>query len=420
MKANRALTLLFSANAISGIAQGISMIAIPWYFTNIINKAPLFGIAYATINIISLFWGVYAGTLVDKYNRKNIFIANSIVGALVLISVSAMGYYMGNIPDLLVIIVFAITFFIFNIHYPNLYAFGQEVTPPEYYEKITSYLEILGQSTNMLAGAAAAVLLTGLDNPTFNLIGMTFTIPISFEAWSLEKIFLLDGSTYIITIFLLMGIQYTPLPRTKTVENVWKRTQEGFIFLKKNPLLFLFGSASIATFVCIIVNAFFLLPIYIKDFMKANSGLYAVQEMLFALGAIIAASTVNRFFKKMSNLGAIITLSIISCSIFFLFTINKNVAVLCIIMLLLGYSNAGIRIKRVTYLFNRISNHIIGRAMSVFFIVHMIFRLIFTYLFAMPYFLTEGNITTTYLIMGSFIGISTLVLIVNYKKLKTA
>ena len=38
MKNSNAIILLFTANIISGLAQGISMIAIPWYFVEIVDK----------------------------------------------------------------------------------------------------------------------------------------------------------------------------------------------------------------------------------------------------------------------------------------------------------------------------------------------------------------------------------------------
>ncbi|MCB0409746.1 MAG: hypothetical protein KDD29_05970, partial [Flavobacteriales bacterium] len=70
MKNKKALNFLFAANTISGFAQGISMLAIPWYFASVLNDSTTFGIIYAITTIISLFWGLYAGTLIDRYNRK--------------------------------------------------------------------------------------------------------------------------------------------------------------------------------------------------------------------------------------------------------------------------------------------------------------------------------------------------------------
>ena len=74
MKNKQAITLLFISNIISGFAQGISMIAIPWYFIDILNQPTVFAYFYFFLTFFILFWGLYAGTIVDRYSRKKIFI----------------------------------------------------------------------------------------------------------------------------------------------------------------------------------------------------------------------------------------------------------------------------------------------------------------------------------------------------------
>src|SRR5581483_11880949 len=131
MKNRNAILLLLLANSISGIAQGISMLSIPWYFTSVIHSETMFGKVYFFITSVSLLWGVYAGTLIDRYDRKKIFLATNIAGLLVLSSVSIYGYSQGQLPWYLVALVFANTALIYNIHFPNLYAYAQEITPKE-------------------------------------------------------------------------------------------------------------------------------------------------------------------------------------------------------------------------------------------------------------------------------------------------
>ena len=64
MKNVRAIRLLLFANFISEISQGISMISIPLYFaTNQLSN--WFNVAYASITVVSLFWSLYGGTLID-------------------------------------------------------------------------------------------------------------------------------------------------------------------------------------------------------------------------------------------------------------------------------------------------------------------------------------------------------------------
>ena len=109
MQNKQAITLLFIANIISGFAQGISMIAIPWYFVKIVERPEMFASAYIGITFLTLFWGLYAGTLIDRYSRKKLFIIINIVCGFCIGSIALYGFYMDHLADFLVILVFEIS-----------------------------------------------------------------------------------------------------------------------------------------------------------------------------------------------------------------------------------------------------------------------------------------------------------------------
>ena len=237
MRNKQAIIRLFVANTISGFAQGLSMLAIPWYFVDILEQPALWGSIYLAVNAVSLFWGLYAGTLVDKFSRKNIFLAETSIGSLWLISIAAYGFYFGQVPIFLAALVFATTFFTYNIHYPALYAFVQEITDKEHYSRITSYLEIQGQLTNVMAGGLGAILLAGIQSGEQNMLGFQFQIPFSIEAWSLQEVFLLDGFTYMLSFLLIFPIHYQSVAiRKQEKSHLIERFKVGIDFLKKNPL----------------------------------------------------------------------------------------------------------------------------------------------------------------------------------------
>ncbi len=87
-----AIALLLGANAISGFAQGISMIAIPWYFAHVLNEEVFFGRSIAILTIITLFWSLLAGTIIDRYSRKLIFVVLNSVGFILLLSIALFGH----------------------------------------------------------------------------------------------------------------------------------------------------------------------------------------------------------------------------------------------------------------------------------------------------------------------------------------
>jgi MFS family permease len=187
----RALIILYIANTISGIAQGISMLAIPWYFARTEDMA-IFGIIFLVTHCLSLIWMPYAGILVDRYNRKGILLAMTVTG-FIIIGASAVAGFMSGMHMWIVAVAFMYTFFHFNIHYTNLYAFVQEIIEERHYARITSVMEVIHQLTTMLAGAVGAILLEGTLDGRWNLFGVHIQTPWTLVPWGLEEIFALDA-----------------------------------------------------------------------------------------------------------------------------------------------------------------------------------------------------------------------------------
>ncbi len=308
--------------------------------------------------------------------------------------------------------VFCFTLFNYNIHYPTLYAFGQEITEKENYSKTNSLLEVMGQSINVLSGAIAVLLIEGIEGTLF---GLNFQI----QAWPIEKIFLLDGSTYIVAMGLIYFIKYTPTVKSKvSTENIVVRLKEGFLYLKNRPLLFHFGNASFTVFIFVIISTHLLWPVYIEQHLEASGNVYAITKMHYATGALIAGFFISLVFRKSNAVFSIIILMLIALLSFSALAISKEILILLIAALLLGISNAGIRIQRITYLFNHIPNHIIGRTNSVFQSINIFLRSIFIGLFSISFFAEDSNIIWAISIAALAVFISLFPLVWNYKKLK--
>jgi MFS family permease len=418
LKNKQAIYLLFAANSVSGFSQGISIIAIPWYFSNVINQPSVFGYVYFSITFISLFWGIYAGSLIDRYNRRNIFIANSVAGCLIILSIALSGFMLGSVPAALVAVAFATTFFIFNIHYPNLYAFCQEISDPKDYSRITSYIEIQGQVTTALAGAVAGILLTGTEEGHLNMLGFHLDVAFQMAPWTIKEILVLDGSTYIVAIILILLIRFTPVQyREPDYTSVANRVRTGLQYLRRNPMLLIFGITSYAIFITILVLIFFLLPVYIDSHLNGQADVYGAAEMYFAIGSVGAGIAVNYIFRNTTTVKAIIIMTLTATAIYFIYIFNTYIPLFYMLYFLLGMSNAGTRVMRMTYLLNHVPNDIIGRASSVLNVAGVFFRLLFIIVCATPFFMNNNNVVWAFLMFGCFTMLSAIVLIINYSNM---
>jgi len=418
MKNKQAITLLFLANIISGLAQGISMVAIPWYFVKIVSRPEVFANAYLLITFLTLFWGIYAGTLVDRYSRKNLFIVINIICGLFIGSVAFFGIHMEYLSDLLVILVFGITIFNYNIHYPNLYAFGQEITEPKNYGKLNSYIEVQGQVTSVLAGAFAALLLTGTTNNVLEVGGFSFTLPFNIEQWKIYEVFLMDAITYLVVIFIFVSMKYTSIAKDKThVDGIMERLKGGFSYLKNHTIIFVFGFASSMLFAFTLVEVHVILPSYVDRFLKMDGNIYASAEIYYSFGAIMAGLLILRIFKRFNTVFGVIVLMMVVSFAFYAMSVYDILWVFFLGNFVLGITNAGVRILKTTYLFNHVPNNLIGRTNSVFGFLNTVVRMLLIALFALPFYHISDNIRYGY-IVGVIMMILTLIpLILWYKRI---
>ena len=388
------------------------MLAIPWYFAQQ-NISSQFNLLFGVVTFANIFWGLYAGTLVDRFNRKQLFLTTNIVEGGILLLVAASGWIAGSLPLFMIMAVFAVTVFGYRMHYPNLYAFAQEITSPEHYTKVTSYIEIVGQATNVIAGALAVVLLEGVE------LQLPFLGLLIIEPWEIYEVFTLDGITYLISVMLISLIKYLP---DKVFEidkrSLSTRLKIGFGFLRDHKLLFLFGFFSHSIFVIMLVSLFTVMPMYIKNVLNAGGEVFGSMEMLYGLGALTAGIFIGRWTSKVPRITAIIFLIILTSVLLFLCGFIYFIPYYFMTGLLVGFANAGTRILRISYLFQHVPNQVIGRVNGVFSVVNIIIRVIFVLLFSLAFFAESTNIVYAYFVLAAFTLLSGLALYSHYSKLK--
>ncbi len=229
----------------------------------------------------------------------------------------------------------------------------------------------------------------------------------------------MDACSYIIAIPIISIIKYTPLAeRKKTEATVMQRLKVGLNYLKNHPLLFYFGILSYSVFIFVIISNHVLWPVYIDQHLNASGDVYAITKIFYAGGALLAGFSISWIFRKRNAVFAIIALMVVALTAFVVLSITKAIYLLLIFSFALGISNAGIRIQRITYLFNHIPNYVIGRVNSVFQSINVLFRSVFLSLFSLQFFNENANVKWTFIIAAGIIFISILPLTFHYNKLK--
>jgi hypothetical protein len=138
--------------------------------------------------------------------------------------------------------------------------------------------------------------------------------------------------------------------------------------------------------------------------------------MYFAIGAVFAGVMIRRIFRTWSEVSSIILLTVITAVIYFSSMVNENYFIYYGFNLAYGLCNAGTRIMRITFLFHHIPNQVIGRAGSVFGTINIILRMLFSALFALPFF-SGTNIIYTYFVFGMMLLVAVFLLARDRKRL---
>ncbi len=393
------------------------MLSIPWFFAKNgqLNKFIWF---YIGINVVGLFWVPYSGILIDKYSRKNIFLSINLISGLILGAVCFWGFQVGQLPLYAVAGIFIMTFLNYSIHYPCLYAFVQEITTKEKYGFITSILEVQGQATNIISGAIAVLLLEGTTaEGVVNILGFKLNVGRYFEAWEIHEIFTIDCLTYFVAFLIILSIRYVSLKERKEENtSLINRLRIGFNFLKENKTTTVFGIVSYMLFVGVMLEAFYLGAAYVSNHLNAAGGVYASSDIMYALGAFISGFAIRKIFKGKSIPFSIIILFCVACLLFFVLYITRSNNMFFLMLFFMGLTNAGSRILRVMYLFKNVPNQVFGRAASIFNICNIMMRIILLLIFTLPFFQADNHVIYGFLILSILMLISTIILIVNYKR----
>jgi DHA3 family macrolide efflux protein-like MFS transporter len=307
--------------------------------------------------------------------------------------------------------------FINNIHFPNLYAFVHEITTRENYGRITSLLEIQGQLTFTIAGAAAAILLKGMDGH-LSFFGFETALPLWFRPWKIYEIFAVNALTYLLAFAIIYRIRSLPVAE-KNIDRsgLVERVKTGLGFLLKHPLLLHFGNASLLVFLAVIVSGSYIFAIYVSNFLHRGADVYAFADMSFSLGALMAGLITTRLFARTNAVRGIIILMTVAGLMYAIGTFNRVLFVFFATQFIVGACNASVRIQRITYLFHHIPNRLLGRTNSAYFMVNVFLRLCLIGLFAFPWFHKGEDIRVAMLVFALVCWAGAIILAVYYKRL---
>ncbi|WP_257348488.1 hypothetical protein [Pseudalkalibacillus decolorationis] len=151
--------------------------------------------------------------------------------------------------------------------------------------------------------------------------------------------------------------------------------------MKERPLLIVFFLATLIPFLTVMITNY-LFPIYVAKTLEAGPSVYAMYEVIYVIGAVLAGITIQRltsligYLPMLLGMMALFWLSIVSISLI------QTVLIFLGMQMVMGWGNAEIRINRNTLLMEIVPNRLIGRINSFYAAVEKAFRVTLIALFS--------------------------------------
>ncbi|QIZ42245.1 MFS transporter [Bacillus sp. RZ2MS9] len=348
------LYYILGANSLSAIGSGIVMITIPWLLIKESGGETTFGYVSIIATLIMFLLTPFIGQSIDRFSRKSLLLCNEGIGIMAIWGFVGQPYH-----SIHYILIYIAGSFYYLLFYPTIFAFNQEIFQAEHYKSLSGTMEIQGQLTQVISGAAASFLI---------------------EIVSLKWILLVDMLTFAGAFFLFLCIPYVKKKEVKRKITFKKQLFEGIHFMKKRPKLFWFLLATYMPFIGVMM-ANYLIPVYISDILKANASVYAIEGMMYGVGAVVAGICIPLIMKYVkTEVSIVMTMFIYVISITAMI-IEPSVIFLYGLAIFQAVGNAGTRVARNVLMMEEIPNEVMGRVDSLFRLIGTGIRIVLLMLF---------------------------------------
>ncbi|PEI82426.1 MFS transporter [Bacillus pseudomycoides] len=338
------LYYILGANSLSAIGSGVVMITIPWLLIQESGGNQMFGYVSIVATLIMFLLTPFIGQSIDRFSRKSLLLCNEGLGVIIIGLMVGWGFTGQPYSSIHYIIIYIAGSFYYLLFYPTIFTFNQEIFQVEQYKSLSGTMEIQGQLTQVISGAAASFLIAVV---------------------SLKWILLVDALSFAGAFLLFLCIPYEKKTNVKQKVTFKKQMFEGIHFMKGRRKFFWFLLATYMPFIGVMM-ANYLIPVYISDALKESGSVYAVEGMMYGIGAIIAGIGIPIIMKYVkTEVSIAITVFVYTISITAMI-IEPSVFVLYGLAIFHAIGNAGTRVARNVLMMEKIPNEVMGRVDSLF------------------------------------------------------
>ena len=272
---------MWFGHLISHAGDAVFMIALPWLMLDITGSKSLTSLVSMSAYLPAVLFGLFAGVVVDRYNRKWIMIYSDILRAL-LVAVIPLSLIYGFISPLLIgAITFSLSTFS-AFFYPARDSLIPHIVTAEELPAANSAISVSGQMSHLLG-------------PLFAGIGISI--------FGLRHLFTADAISFLFSI-LLISLIVGPA-RKLTIEQhppKWQGIVEGLTYVNSHKGLRLLLILTFVNNIFIMGPAIIGLPVFVREVLTSDFGVLAKLEVAMAAGMIVGSFV---FWKAEKNISPI-------------------------------------------------------------------------------------------------------------------
>lgn len=336
------------AQSISLFGSSIVQYGIIWYLTLETGSAKILTITTLCGFLPQMLISFFSGTLIDKYNRKNILIISDTIIAISTFLLAIL-FFLGEKNYNLLFIVLIIRSLGTGIQTPTVNTIIPQIVPEEKLLKINGIYSTISSIINFLSPAISGIILS-LSTIEFTLmidvvtafIGILITVTLNLKLFSLE----IENEKKDYFIELKFGIRY--INKNKNLK---------YLFLYQFMILFLISPSA------------FLNPLLVNRTFGEELWRLSFTEMTYSLGMIMGGVFITKLKR---DLGLKITL--LSGIIYGIFMVGlgsmKYFILYLLINTMIGVTSPCYSAPIITTIQKKIDSNIQGRVFSFLQIVN--------------------------------------------------
>ncbi len=335
---------LWGAPFIGSIGRSIYDISIIWLILDITNSEKLTGLIAMTTYLPAIFFGLFAGAIIDMYSKTRVMAFAQIMQAIAVIGIPI--FLLFDIKVAWIIMILA--FFHNGFSIPFVPAFNSYLPTQVEKEKLleaNSIANIAWQSAVFIGPIIAAYILTMI---------------------SVDYLFYITVICYLITALLTMNA-----PRDKTNEEgqnlnlVLKNTYQGLVYLFNDKTLFFIIILTILSNLFVMGPAVVGIPILVKIALGGTASNFAICEAVVGLGMLLGTAFVYKFGNRFTHGRLFLTGLFIDGASFCLYYFIENMIQMYILSFCHGIGIPLLIISRVSIMQKNIPEEMLGRIFSI-------------------------------------------------------